>query len=313
MYEAEQKISANSEWSSYCLAESDTNSSCKTSSYLSFTQNFANIETLTQAEIDTVLTAISVNSTLYDANSIFFEEGFTQTNLKSKLARSVFEPALPLEIDGTRYENEQDRTEDQQDHFYSFAHNVRSNILDIKSETLNVNLYGVGWESYYRNLVLMEDLKMLTFSILCLILYMSFHLESFFLGFMGVMGIALTIPLTIFVNRFIFQITYFGVFNSVGMFVILGIAVDDIFVFTDMWAHSGSIPELNTGSTKDILYKRMSFTWRKTSKAIFTTSITDCISFLATGFSNIMPISCFGYFTSSAVMIAYFLTISVFP
>lgn len=313
MYEAEQKINENSDWSLFCLAESDTNTSCSTSAYLSFTRNFASIDTLTQAEIDTVLTAMSLNSTFFDANKIFFEESFSQTNLKSSLARSIFVPALPLEIDGVRYDTEEDRQSTQLGKYYEFSHSVRNDVLSVTSDMLKINFYGLGWDSYFQNLELMKDMQMLIYSLLFLTIYMSFHFESFFLGLMAVIEIALTIPLTIFVNRFIFQITFFGVFNSVGIFVILGIAVDDMFVLTDMWAHSATIPELNKGTDHEILHKRMSFTWRKTSKAIFTTSITDCISFLATGFSKIMPISSFGYFTSSAVMIDYTLTVTMFP
>lgn len=268
---------------------------------------------MTQTEIDTVLATIAANSAYYDANYLFFEEDFTQTNTKSKKARSVFTFSEPIEINGVRYSDINDRPDEQEQLYLEFALDARSKVFKVDSGNLKVNYYSALWSEYYKSAKTYEDFNKIIVSFILLFAYMSFHLESLFLGFAGVGGIALTLPFTLFINRFIYQITYFGSFNLIAIFIILGIAVDDIFVFTDMWKHSAVIPHLNTGNRNEIMNKRLAFTWRKTSKAIFTTSITDCISFLATAFSNIMPIASFGFFCSTAVMVAYFLTISVFP
>ena len=57
----------------------------------------------------------------------------------------------------------------------------------------------------------------------------------------------------------------------------------------------------------------MAFTWRRDSKAMFVTSITTAVAFLATSISKIMPISSFGIFASIVVPMNYILVIFVFP
>jgi len=129
------------------------------------------------------------------------------------------------------------------------------------------------------------------------------------------LGIALSLPVAVFINRFIFQVTIFNFINYISIFVILGIAADDVFVFTDCWKQSATFSQLKEeGDTKiDWLRKRMNYTWRRTSKAILTTSLTTCMSFLATGFSKLLPISAFGFFSAMFVMMLYVFTITIYP
>lgn len=58
---------------------------------------------MTESEINYVLTTIATNQTLFDKYKLLFGEDFTSENPKSKLARSIFRFAMPLDIDGTRY------------------------------------------------------------------------------------------------------------------------------------------------------------------------------------------------------------------
>lgn len=46
---------------------------------------------------------------------------------------------------------------------------------------------------------------------------------------------------------------------------------------------------------------------------MFVTSFTTAAAFLATGFSEIMPISAFGYFAALLILSNYLLAITMFP
>ena len=59
--------------------------------------------------------------------------------------------------------------------------------------------------------------------------------------------------------------------------------------------------------------KKLSYTLRKASKAMMVTSITTMFSFVATGFSSILPISTFGIFAAVLVAINYLEVIIILP
>mmetsp|Transcript_18887 Transcript_18887/g.21143 ORF Transcript_18887/g.21143 Transcript_18887/m.21143 type:complete len:150 (-) Transcript_18887:1851-2300(-) len=149
----------------------------------------------------------------------------------------------------------------------------------------------------------MSDFGLAAVSFTFVLLYVGFHIKSFFLASLAMGAIGFSYPITIFFNRFIFQVDFFQSLNFIAVFVILGISADNIFVFTDTWQQTLQFDLLNPDSEDK--YKnfqtRMNHTWRKATKAISTTSCTTAMAFLATGLSSIMPISAFGFFASILV------------
>lgn len=57
----------------------------------------------------------------------------------------------------------------------------------------------------------------------------------------------------------------------------------------------------------------MAVTFRRAAKAMFATSSTTSAAFLATGLSNIMPISSFGIFASILIPMNFLIVITFFP
>jgi hypothetical protein len=72
-------------------------------------------------------------------------------------------------------------------------------------------------------------------SILSVMFYFMFHLESVFLAVVGVFLIILSFPLTAIVYTGILRIEFFTTLHTLIIFIVLGIAADDIFVFIDAW------------------------------------------------------------------------------
>ena len=257
---------------------------------------------------------MSTNDTIYNNNNFYFENTFSQSNLVTKRVRSLFFFATPLDINGRRYKTFNDDPHSQTDHFTDFTKEVEDDITGYNSDTMDIKLFSIAWREYLINTYVLQDFGLVAVSFTCVLLYLSFHLHSFFLGTLSMIGIGFAYPLTIFINRFIFQITFFSALNYVAVFVILGIAADDVFVFTDSWKQTATYKLLNDEDTKQKnLIKRMNYTWRRTSKAILTTSLTTCVSFYATGFSKIMPISAFGFFSGTLVIAVYSFAITSYP
>lgn len=92
------------------------------------------------------------------------------------------------------------------------------------------------------------------------------------------------------------------------IFIVLGIAADDIFVYYDAWNQTNHYDFL-----KDDKKKRMAVTFRRASNAMLATSFTTSASFAANVFSGLMPISSFGIFASILIPMNYLIVITYFP
>lgn len=57
----------------------------------------------------------------------------------------------------------------------------------------------------------------------------------------------------------------------------------------------------------------MAYTFRRASKAMLATSSTTGAAFLATGLSDIMPISSFGFFAGLLIPMNFILVITYYP
>lgn len=73
--------------------------------------------------------------------------------------------------------------------------------------------------------------------------YFILHLESIFLAINGMLIIIFSFPLTQVINEGICRVTFYSNLNTLVIFIVLGIAADDVFVFTDAWRQSAQISE----------------------------------------------------------------------
>jgi len=83
--------------------------------------------------------------------------------------------------------------------------------------------------------ILYKDFAFAAFAVTFVFVYLSFHLQSCFLALVGITLILTSFPFTVVITEGIFQITYFSSLQVIAIFIVLGIAADDIFVFYDAW------------------------------------------------------------------------------
>lgn len=79
------------------------------------------------------------------------------------------------------------------------------------------------------------------------------------------------------------------------IFIVLGIAADDIFVFHDAWVQS------EERFTQKSINQRMAYVIRRAYRQMFVTSCTTSVAFLANFFSSLIPISTFGIYAAIIV------------
>lgn len=140
------------------------------------------------------------------------------------------------------------------------------------------------------------------------ILYMTFHMKSFFLAFFSIINLFFSIPVTLCIFHYIFGVTYFSVIHLSVLIIVIGIGADDVFVFHDFWVGSHKIMLI-----KHSVKQRLAYTFRKASSAMFVTSLTSAGAFASCIGSRIMPIQAFGVFSAIIVPMVFIQTVMMLP
>ncbi|CAJ0932774.1 unnamed protein product [Ranitomeya imitator] len=101
---------------------------------------------------------------------------------------------------------------------------------------------------------------------------------SVFLTFFGIASIGLSCLVALFLYHVAFGIQYLGILNGVAAFVIVGIGVDDVFVFINTYRQANQIRDPR---------QRMIHTVQTAGKATFFTSLTTASAYAANVFSQL--------------------------
>ena len=92
-----------------------------------------------------------------------------------------------------------------------------------------VTLMFEAWIEYYYVLA-NEAAYFITYAMIAVLVWMTYHLQSCWLSCCGMMGIMFSFPFAFFIYRCIFQVTYFDTLATLIVFVLLGIGADDVCV-----------------------------------------------------------------------------------
>ena len=289
--------SFQNKYDKFCLANSSTNSSCaKKTSLLNFFSNPSS-ETAIQSDI-------SKNSNKFNFK-ILLQSSFSPNNLKSKITRSIYSFGAPINLDNRNYTVSKDDLKKQKDLFTNFIYDfyLESDNFELTTYVFNRNIIGKVIQK-----LVTTDFLWAFGSFIFVFFYILFHTRSILLAILSMWEIILAFPIALFVYSAIFRINYFANIHIVIIFLILGIAADDFFIFLNTWEQSEAIPMFEND-----LVARISYVYRKASKAMLVTTLTTIFAFLATGISEIMPISTFGFFAATLIGMNYLLVISYYP
>ena len=169
-----------------------------------------------------------------------------------------------------------------------------------------MNNYHIQLTKYQK--IIQSDTMFASFSVLFVFCYLIYHLKSLFLGLISMGLILLSFPMTQIICEGIFKVTYFGNLHAMVIFIVLGIAADDIFVFIDGWRQSKLIPQF-----QDDVYRRMAYTFRRAVRAMAVTSSTTSVAFFVNISSALMPVRAFGIFAGVIVLVNYLFVVLFFP
>lgn len=189
-------------------------------------------------------------------------------------------------------------------------HELDNLAQSMSSETVKINLVN----KHYTNwtvLGLSEKDQIWIIGSFCLVLgYLIIHTKSTFLAFFGMIETVMGFPIAFILFKGVLQISFFGTMHFNLVFMILGVAADDFFIFSDSWRQAGKMELLVQGD----INRRMAITYRRASKSMFVTSITSAAAFAVAAFtSELMPIKSLGLMGSVLLIVNYFMVCSVFP
>jgi protein dispatched 1 len=154
--------------------------------------------------------------------------------------------------------------------------------------------------------LLIRDFALVLVSLFLVFSWFCLHLRSGFLSLVGMSIIFLSFPFTAFIVSGIFRVGYFGYLQIIAIFLVCGIAADDIFVFNDAWKQS----EYFIQNDKR---RRMAYAFRRSSRTMSITSLTTAAAFYSNVISPIMPIRAFGIFAGTLIPINFLLVILMMP
>ncbi|KAL1520623.1 hypothetical protein AB1Y20_022197 [Prymnesium parvum] len=160
----------------------------------------------------------------------------------------------------------------------------------------------VTWE-IYTGLTNAAWLSLLGVCLMCC--FMALHLHSLLLTIAGLAGVVLSFPVTWAIYTVVLGIRYMGMLNFIALFVIVGIGVDDVFIFIDAWRQAAD-------STHD-LESRVLLAYSRSLHAMTITSITDSAAFFSNVLSLVPVCRVFGVFMGLLILVDFAICLTYFP
>jgi hypothetical protein len=133
---------------------------------------------------------------------------------------------------------------------------------------------------------------------------------SFFVSTLASIESLSALGVAYFVYMIVMWLPFFPFLNLVGVFIVIGIGADDVFVFMDAWKQSDV---MMTGDHNKQLNLRMAWVLKRAGGATLVTSLTTSFAFFASSISNITGLKCFGIYTGIVVIADFVLMITYLP
>lgn len=153
---------------------------------------------------------------------------------------------------------------------------------------------------------LAHDVTLAAVAMTLIFLCLLEHFRSLFLAITALLQVLAPFPLAMFLYRNILGIRLFGGMHVLGMFLVLGIGVDDCFLFFD---HFDQISRERPNAS---LRVRFQLTLTEAKRAIFATTFTTSLSFMVELTSGMPILVYFGVFCSLLVLTNFILIMTIF-
>ncbi len=256
----------------------------------------------------------------------FFFDKNVQSNGYATKVRSMIQLGAPLE----GYESESDKLTEQYRKYEEFIGDWEPDMWDyfgvkntdmksayqskMKKDGLRVRYWGFDMQNLEFMRVVQTDMFFSMFSIMFVFIWIFVHTGSAFMASMGMLQIVTSLPIGNFIYKVFFGIPYFDTLHTLVIFLVLGVGADDVFVLVDGWKQTAETVLRKSGEDDtSLLHRRLTIAYARTAQAVFNTSFTTAMAFVATAISPIMPISTFGIYAALCIVLNYIMVVTITP
>lgn len=214
----------------------------------------------------------------------YVDQNVNKTHQKSSLLRTEVLFGSPIKGYSSRIQQRKEQAKKYNEFVLTYIDMLSS------SSTDKVKILYGGNEifDYEVNHAFWNDVKLALFSLAAIVIFMLILTSfSLWLTFFGIASILLCFPLAVCLYHNVFGIATFGILNGVAAFVIIGIGVDDVFVFINIFRQATNMKTTEA---------RIMHTLVTAGKATFITSFTTAAAFAANTASSIPAVHQFGLF-----------------
>lgn len=134
--------------------------------------------------------------------------------------------------------------------------------------------------------------------------WMLLHTFSPFLTIMGILTLSLAFPPAYLIYSGVFGEEALSILTPVTLLIVIGIAIDDVFVFVD------TFKQCEKGLSSEL---RMARTFSAAARSTLFTTVTSASAFLANYLSGIPALANFGLMTGLVIMMNYVWLVMLIP
>ena len=239
----------------------------------------------------------------------FFEQGREHARHNSYIMRTEIRFGAPL----LGYSNWDDRQSEQKAKIKAFLREVEPLLLDTLAEwkashgdELSLLYYNQMLFSDETGRTILADLLLAVGSLIFILIVMTLHTGSLFLGCAGLFQVLMSFPVTLGIYSAIFRVKLFSLLQVAGVFIILGIGADDVFILTD------AVKQLRKSTSSISQRELFSRAFSSAFRTMLTTSTTTALAFGMTMVIKIPTVRYMGLFACIMVTVNFGMVSSLY-
>lgn len=199
---------------------------------------------------------------------------------------------------------------------------------NLSYDTLIIPAIEFGLKNTLFDLWVIQDTWLIGLGGIFVFMCVWFYTKSLLLTLLLFTAITYSLGIAYFLYVYVFNLEFFPFMNLLVIVVVIGIGADDAFLYVKVWKmisrqlirdnvvsqDSGLTDIKNVSSAGEtILIQIVEETLKHSIVAIFVTTLTTAVAFFASYVSYIPAINCFSVFAGTAVIVNFFLMISLLP
>ncbi|CAH3038187.1 unnamed protein product [Porites lobata] len=229
----------------------------------------------------------------------FVDDSFSKDHRKSRFLRAEIKFGSPLHWKYGYHSKQQSKS------FNTFLVKYVEALKKMSTDKVHILYGGNDIFDYEVDKTLWADIRLSIFTMVFVAAFvLVFTRFSLWLTFWGILSLLTPICLAYFFFRVVFEKVSLGILSGISVFIIIGIGVDDVFVFINTFRQAHGAKNLET---------RIAHTLCTAGKATFFTSFTTAAAFSANCLSEMPAIRDFGLFMALIVSFCWLTVFCTIP